>query len=264
MRATWDAARAREASDPRAAQSAEVRLAVMLMYRGRMAEAARLPHIRKTPLYETLTRFGAVPADSARVAFAPTLAADAPPYECIGGAVALWAVSGDTASVDACARHVKGAVLPDSIPALARVRPFAMGLIEAYRALVRQDTAAAATIFSALPDSLCPWACSAGLESVDRANALAAQGRAREAMFLLDEHNIETGASTVVPIALARARLAVQLGDRERAIGAYGIVARAWARADEPLQPFVAEAHRELARLGGDTREGTRIVPVKR
>jgi hypothetical protein len=92
---------------------------------------------------------------------------------------------------------------------------------------------------------------------------LAARGHAREALAVLDGRAGENGGNAI-PFALARARIAVQLGDRERALADYGIVARAWARADELLQPFVAEARRELARLGADTREGTRIAPATR
>ena len=62
-----------------------------------------------------------------------------------------------------------------------------------------------------------------------------------------------------LPLTIQRARLAVQLGDRETAVTAYSLISEAWSTADPVLQPFVTEAKRELTRLGGDTTSARRL-----
>jgi hypothetical protein len=55
-----------------------------------------------------------------------------------------------------------------------------------------------------------------------------------------------------LPWALERGLVAEQLGDREKAIAAYQLVADAWAHADPELQSYLTEAREGLARLRGE------------
>ena len=51
--------------------------------------------------------------------------------------------------------------------------------------------------------------------------------------------------------SLLRGRAAERLGERERALRAFGWVAGMWRNADPGLQPYAAEAREALARLSG-------------
>jgi hypothetical protein len=50
------------------------------------------------------------------------------------------------------------------------------------------------------------------------------------------------------------ATLTAMLGNRERAIEGYTLVAEAWRNADPELKTYVDEARAGLARLGGEKR----------
>ena len=65
-----------------------------------------------------------------------------------------------------------------------------------------------------------------------------------------------------VPFVLDRARLAERLGDRATAVKYYQFVVQAWLHADPELQPYVAEAHAALERLGREPRVITSRRPA--
>jgi len=118
--------------------------------------------------------------------------------------------------------------------------------------VAQRDTDAALRSFEALPDSLCggcreavPWS------HLTRAELLTARGRAGDAARLLAPGVPWWPRPLSVLTALARARAADRVGDRDQAIWDYRFVAATWAHADVELQPVVAEAQAALARLAG-------------
>jgi tetratricopeptide (TPR) repeat protein len=118
----------------------------------------------------------------------------------------------------------------------------------AWLALARHDTTVALAQFSALPDTLC-IACY--VDRLYQARLLAARGKLEEAANLLGQRLNTIITPIEVLIALDRGRVAAKLGRRDDALRAYGLVAAAWSTGDPVLQPYVAEARRESANLGG-------------
>jgi hypothetical protein len=103
-----------------------------------------------------------------------------------------------------------------------------------------------------VPDTLRVGAGFAVLRLVS-AQLLAAQGRDREAVEVLDEAPRDGVISpTLVLIELERARIAERMGDKARAAEGYQYVASMWRDADPELQPFVAEAREALQRVVGE------------
>ena len=112
----------------------------------------------------------------------------------------------------------------------------------AYLALSRGDSVGALANFGRVADSLCAWPCLP--DRLETARLLASAGRVREAAAALDRVPPSPDAHLLGEVfwALARARLALRLGDRVAAERWYRLVASAWATSDSGFRSAVAEA----------------------
>ena len=221
-----------------------------LLKTGRFEEAASMVDAHSQPLqFASAALLGALPDHRAQPVFAAWLNEAVPPFECLR-LLDWWAQRGDTESIDRCAARRVRELQADSASAIRRMATSTASLGEAFGALARHDTSRAVRVLDAFPDSLCPVWCWFALEP--RVRLLAAVGRQREAFALsLHRSHVDFAFSAMtVPVSLARARLADQLGDG-RAIDAYRVVVQTWAHADMSLQPIVSEAAAAIHRLGG-------------
>ena len=170
--------------------------------------------------------------------------------------LAWWAGVGDTASIQDALRRWASALEEDttSTGTQAWLR-FNLASGGAWLALARRDTTSAQQLFDPASRYRCNWCYR---EKLAHARLLAADDRDREAVEVL------RGAPTVVfglrlpgevVWALERARVNERLGNTERAIRDYGLVATVWHNADDVLQPFVAESREALQRLTGEPRQ---------
>jgi hypothetical protein len=124
---------------------------------------------------------------------------------------------------------------------------------EAYLTLARRDTADAVVRFAALRETNGPvW-----FERLTLARVLAARGRTREALAVLDQEfpMKEWSSASRASWALERARLAERLGQLEKARYWYSYFIKLWRRADPRLQPYVTEARAALGRLSALPRQ---------
>ncbi|HUF35527.1 MAG TPA: serine/threonine-protein kinase [Gemmatimonadales bacterium] len=242
-------------------------LAWALAYRGHLREAARL--VIPPPPGERFARalvvdpfldlalFGAVPDALARTIFSDALEPDA---DWGGPASPLssrylrgapwWLARRDTAALHRLvARAAREVRQPGSPVAALRGRYYhAVGT--AYLALTRGDSAAAARLLVAIPDTLCLMAPCAH-EKILSARLHAARAEYREAAELLDRWSATGGTTpSAVLAALERGRIAERLGDSATARDRYRFVAEAWRNADAELQPYVTEARAAVERLG--------------
>jgi len=171
--------------------------------------------------------------------------AEGPCYRTLDAAL-WWASGRDTVSLQRLVRREEAeSRVPRNVAVAVDAHPVP-GFAHAALALARGDTSLALSRFLAFPDSLCPDA--QQLREV-RFRLLAAAGRGHEAAAVFDRSHDRRG-----PLMLERARLAERLGDRPTALKYYQFVAQAWLHADPELQPYVAEAHTALERLGGERR----------
>jgi len=218
-------------------------------FRGHGAAAYQIAGNRFPDLFGELVALGAVPDDSARAQFERWLAHRVAPAAAVG--LPWWAAKGDTASIR---RFV---ALSDSLAEAGSAQERRLRLYDAarggaYLALAQRDTGAALRSFETLPDSLCggcreafPWT------HLTRAELLTAGGRAEEALQLLAPGVPWWPRPLSVLTALAQARAADRVGDRDEEIRDYRFVASAWAHADVELKPVVAEANAAVVRLAG-------------
>jgi len=221
-----------------------------LAYRGHAAAAYHLTGYRLPELFGELVALGAVPDDSARVQFDRWLTRRLASAAAVG--LPWWAASGDTASIRRFVA-LSDSVVPAGSAQERRLRLYDAARGSAYLALAQRDTDAALRAFEALPDSLCggcreafPWT------HLTRAELLTARGRGDEAVRLLAPGVPWWPRPLTVLTALARARAADRVGDRDQAMRDYHFVASAWAHADAELTPVVAEASAAVARLSGE------------
>ncbi|HEY6807498.1 MAG TPA: serine/threonine-protein kinase [Gemmatimonadales bacterium] len=250
----YTAAKLRTASKNADSLQARAPLAMALAYRGHMAEAYALTHDDLAFLFGDLAIVGGVPRDTAERIFAEwvtTQRKDGPFWM-----VDWWGARGDTARLTHLDRSFTSALghLPPQAPQFVRdIVGYLVLTTRAYHTLARGDTTAALQQFLALPDSACFNICS--LDVLVRAQLLDARGRTADALATLDRH-VDGSWVPVVPSEvlrmLERGRLNEKLGHKDAAVAAYAYVADAWAHADAPLQPYVAEARAGLARLVGE------------
>jgi len=124
----------------------------------------------------------------------------------------------------------------------------------AHIALARRDTSAALEAYRPLTSSTTPWPYQG--DRLIAARLLAGRGKVREAAEILNEAPTQEGEIgprlSDVLWYLERGRIAEQLGDTSRAIGAHRYVAAVWRHADAELQPFVAEARAAMERLSAE------------
>jgi len=224
----------------------QLRLAAHLTLRGHLHEAYATAGKRFRAVFGDLAVLGAVPAEIATAEFASWKPGTGP---FPGNALWWWVARGDTSALRDFARR------SDS---LARSRTPVLGggywrfmgeWARASLALTRHDTVDALRRFDALPDSLCPFCLQARLP---RAQLLAARGREREAVALLETQFPPFLAVEAVLFKLEGARIYERLGQREQAIARYRFVAAAWRNADPELSPYVDEAKAALRRLSGE------------
>jgi len=230
-------------------------LAITLAYRGHAAEALAAMHgfppsPYRTSLLVDLALIGAVPADSARSAFAGLS-----PVELAFLAAPWWAATADTTTLRTLVRRTVAAVQQAAPGPLRDQGAFRAAAAWAWLALARRDTAAALRGFLALPDSVCPGCAS---ERFERALLLAVRQRDAEAVALLDA-DLMYAASELRMIEvlwmLERARVNERLGRRDAARKAYQYVADVWRHADPELQPYVTEAREGLSRMTSEPRQ---------
>jgi tetratricopeptide (TPR) repeat protein len=226
------------------------RLAVTLAYRGHLQEALVLEGRRLPPLFASLARLGAVPADTVEAVFAAWL--DEGNGLGIYQALTWWMQQRDTVSLERAAarwdsiRPHATRVLQQPIYDLARTA-------RAYALLARGDTLEGLGQLKDIPEWPGCFYCYD--RRLTRARVLVRLGRDREAAELLDHMPFErlfAPASEAVVAALERGRVHERLGNREAAIRAFSYVADAWSNADVELQPFVEEARLALRRLAGE------------
>jgi serine/threonine-protein kinase len=249
------AARARVAAEQRTGRKtifSAFSLPVALSGRGHVVEAARLTTV--PGLQAQFAYIGAIPADSAgRLARSLSVNRGEGPLHASPLLAGLRDTTGLLRAI-AWVDSLRRRGMPASAPAIAR--EFLSYLVpqqRAYLALARGDSAEALRLFDALPDSACFGACH--IDELVHSQLLAARGRLQEAAAHL-ERPLGGFVPGILPVevlrALERGRVNERLGNRERAIDGYTLVAKAWRNADPELQPYVDEARRALARLSGE------------
>jgi eukaryotic-like serine/threonine-protein kinase len=199
---------------------------------------------------------GGVPADSL-LRLARALAAR--PNEAIIYAAPLLAAQHDTASLIGLARMMDATrqrPLPPNVPPIARdFFGYLAPASRAFLALARGDSATALRLFDALPDTACFGGCL--IDDLVHVQLLVARGRLGDAKAHLERPPVGFSPG-LLPIevlrALERGRVYERLGDRERAVAGYTLVAEAWRNADPELKVYVEEARAALARLTGEKR----------
>jgi len=118
---------------------------------------------------------------------------------------------------------------------------------QAYIDLLHGDSAQALRRFMAVPDSLCALC---DIQFMTKSRLLAAAGRPREALEEADQDRSNDTFPLVPVMRLQVARLAEQLGDKQKAIENYTAVADAWRRGDPAMRDSVDIARAALKRLG--------------
>lgn len=166
--------------------------------------------------------------------------------------VPWWYARGDTASLrrfGARAHAVSAA--PGGPVARLRGRYYA-GIVPAYLALARGDSADALRRLQAVSDSLCLVAACLPEKRL-LARLLSASGDDRQAAQVLDRWDrtvLPNCTPSAVLVELERGGIAERLGDTLRARRAYGFVADVWRNADPELQGYVGMAREGIARVG--------------
>jgi tetratricopeptide (TPR) repeat protein len=229
-------------------------LLVTLAARGHLKEARQ-----GTPppagILAQLILLDAVPRDSASQ-IANLWASQ--PGEGVLYAAPVFAALRDTAALVGLTRRIDAVRQrpPPNAPPIARdALGYVAAASHAFLALARGDSAEALRLFDALPDTACFGACT--IDQLVHVQLLAARGRTASAAALLDRPQVGF-VPGLLPIdilrALERGRVNERLGNRERAIAGYTVVAEAWRNADPELKAYVDEARAGLARLGGEKR----------
>ena len=190
-------------------------LTTLLQY-GRLAEARDLMIRQGFDLVPanliTYGRYGLVRADSVtEVARAWATTGD---VERLRAAAQWFGYRRDTTGLNELATR---AARPGALPATTANDSVAMryvrDAVHAYLALARADSSRARALFSALPDSLCSWACWPDVETTTQ--LLLAQGDATAAANLLDRHPPPNAPAAFVelPWLVERIRTARMGGD---------------------------------------------------
>jgi len=229
-------------------------LPLALAARGHITEATQ-----KTILPVLLAQFalvGGLTTDSAaRLARAWVTK----PGEGILYAAPLLAAAHDTATLQSLLQQMEARRLhpPPNLPPVANdARGYLIAATRAFLTLARGDTAEALRLFDERPDTACFTSCL--IDDLVHIQLLAARGRLADAAARL-ERPLLGFAPGLLPVealrALERGRVYERLGDRERAIAGYSVVAQAWRNPDPDLQPFVSEARAALARLSAEPRK---------
>jgi serine/threonine-protein kinase len=219
-------------------------LPLELAYRGRLTEAYRIMGNRPSRIFVEMALLGGIPPDTLAVVLPQWVAAGRPQayytLPLLAQRGALAEIQTLMARADLAAR-----VGPESTRRGARYRS---NSTRAYMSLAKRDTTTAMKYFKLLPDTLC-IACY--MDRLYYARLLAAKGKGDEAYNLLNQRLNSLITPAEVMIALERGRVAAKLNRRDDALRAFGLVAAAWSTGDPVLKPFVDEARRESAKMGG-------------
>ncbi len=235
-----------ERLDPRGMVYPEFILAVSLATRGHVGEACATMSSPQWNIYPQLALLGCVSPDSAS-ALIRTLERR---YQGQPRRLVIylpwWSATGDTARLAEMRRYGE-AVARTGADGAARTHGGVLAAsARGFLALARGDSTEALARFLDAPDTLCQF-CDA--QRLAKARLLAAAGRAREAIGVLD-FDLER---SVFPLAFAlrlqRARLAEQLGDTATAADDYSRVWRAWGRGDPAMRDSAEVARAALERL---------------
>src|ERR1051325_4615577 len=233
-------------------------LAAALAHRGHLRQAHAVGKGRFDLQFAQLAALGAVPPDTTRTTFGAWLPRPLGRFTSIDDvearltALPWWAGRRDTTALHAFVRRL------DSLANATRRNPelglwaaYGAAAGRAYLALAQADTAQALARFATLPDSVCPCL----LDRITTARLLAARQRAAEAAVLLERvERSDTWDPAEGRWWLERGRVAERVGEREQALRAYEFLTALWRNADPELQPYVAEAHAALKRLGSESR----------
>jgi hypothetical protein len=234
---------------------AKTGLMAALAYRGHLQEAYRSGGRQEPVLFAQIALFGGVPEDTAAAEFRSWFGGRSLKENRLWWALPWWTERRDTAAIARVQQWAEATMRRPREP-LPPIAQDILGYIthssRAYLALARGDTAAATTLFDALPDSACLHMCD--LDGLVRIKLLAARGRYGDARRRLEATPGPGLATSPVRVlwALERGRVNERLGDRETARAAYAFVAAAWLHADSLLVPYVDEARAGLARLTSD------------
>ncbi len=223
-------------------------LAWTLAYRGHLDEAYRVAGPTDEDVVAQLALVGALPVDS----MSPLLdrwvrLSDGP--ACL--ALARAARGGEAGALTACTRRSESLARGAATQAAReRARFWAMAG-HAFSTLVQQDTSEALRLLRALPDSLCPICYLPRLVTGELLVARHDTAGARRWLSRDVAGIIGGPAVATVLWEFLRARLFDQLGDRERAAGAYQYVVDAWRHGDPAVQSWVSQARAGLGRVAG-------------
>jgi serine/threonine-protein kinase len=221
-------------------------IANQLALHGRVNEAWPLALKAKTYLVAEIAGLGLIPADSAKKVLMPMLAER---NDAFMFPIPFLAMIRDTAALIRAAAGIETAMKRDTSVARQPIVNYVVSSLHAYVALARADTATAAKLFEALPDTVA----NIPFDSFVRAR-LIGRSDPKRAIALLERHN-PTPDLLYTARELERGRLAEKIGDKERAVDAYSFVAAAWRDPDAPqLRDAAKEARDALQRLDSDGR----------
>ena len=230
----------RLATDP---DTAGVRDAMALPFalRGRGRDA--LTWSKAPGLQLQLSRIGIVSPDSALTRMRQLLAQD--PRQAVG-ASRLFAEVHDTASLRRLTVYADSVDKATTSPT-GKTAPSALMALPAFRLLAASDTNGAVKSFLAIPMSACGGLpCAASTVAA----LLVKRARPAEAARVLDRWLPSQSRRIDVPLDwLARARIAEQMGDTEKAALFYRRVVAVWRGGDAELQERVNEAKAGVGRM---------------
>jgi len=210
------------------------RLAETLAYRGHLRQAAAVLGTDPTGLYVDLAYLGAVPAGPARAALRQWLSEERGTAR---WALAWWSLHRDSTSLATFADRARVRGRTARTPSDRLMAVYDTAAAAAHLALVRGDTADALRRFLALPDSICSRCY---LDRLTRARLLAAGGRNREALQVLNERLVPFLTPIELIFMLEREKLMARLGDRNSAAQLRRVVDRAWRNGDPELRGRIA------------------------
>jgi serine/threonine-protein kinase len=167
-----------------------------------------------------------------------------------------WGIRRDTTSLRTAIRTLDSAAKADTTAFRGARSRFLSSAASAMLSLARKDSAAALKALDALPDTACRECL---VLRLTHAQLMAAQGRPRDALTLVNRRTFTSSSASSGLLQFERGKLAEQLGDKQQAIIAYGLVVDMWVNADSSLQPIVNEAHAGLKRLGAESASRTKI-----
>ncbi len=167
-----------------------------------------------------------------------------------------WYARGDTATLRRFGARAKAVASGPGNP-VARLRGrYYAGIVPAYLALARGDSAGALRQLEGVSDSLCVVAA-----CLPEKRLLSASGHDRRSAQVLDRWGrtvLPDYTPSAVLVELERGRIAERLADTVRGRRAYGFVADVWRKADPELRGYVRAAREGMDRLA--TRRGQPVA----